>query len=64
VVEASNGVLQGAFSANVTKPYHQPETCVELDVGHVITCTWHGISARCHGLVGDVWNPFNKFGYT
>jgi hypothetical protein len=48
VVEASNGVLQDDFSANVTKPYHQPETNVESDVGHVATRTWHEISARSH----------------
>jgi hypothetical protein len=65
VGEACDGVLQGALSANVTRPYHQPETCVEPDVGHVIACTWHWISARCHGLVGgcvesfqQIWLPY------
>jgi len=24
---------------------------VELDVGHVVACTWHWFSPKCHGLV-------------
>jgi hypothetical protein len=52
VSEDFDGILQGTLSANVTRPYHQPETYVELDVGHVIACAWNWVVARCHGLVG------------
>jgi hypothetical protein len=41
VGKSCDGVLQGALFTNVTRPYHQLETCVELDVGHVVTCTWN-----------------------
>jgi hypothetical protein len=60
VFEDSNGVLQGSLYENVTKPYHQFETYVEPDVDHVIACTWHGISARCHGLVGICVESFQQ----
>jgi hypothetical protein len=65
VGEECDGVIQGALSVNVTKPYHQLETCVEPYVGHVVACTWHWIFARCHGLVGicvesfqQIWLPY------
>jgi hypothetical protein len=65
VGEACDGVLQGALSGNVTRPYQQPKTCVEPDVGHVVSYTWHWISATCHGLVGgllesvqQIWLPY------
>jgi hypothetical protein len=61
VVESFDGVLQGALSINVIISYHQPETCVEPDVFHVATCTWHGISATFHGLVGRCEESFQKF---
>jgi hypothetical protein len=36
VEKTSDGVLQGTFSTNVMIPYHQPETCMEPDVVHVL----------------------------
>jgi len=52
VDKACDGILQDVLSANATKPYHQPETYVEPDVGHVIPYTWRWLFARCYGLVG------------
>ena len=37
VDEACDGVLSACLSVNATKPYPQPGTCVEPDVGHVIS---------------------------
>ena len=42
--EAFNGVVQCTLSINVTKPHIKLETCVQPDVCHVTTYTWHWIS--------------------
>ena len=38
VDEACDGVLLSFLSVNATKPYLQPGTCVEPDVGHIVAC--------------------------
>jgi hypothetical protein len=37
-----------ALFLQMQPPCHQPTTCVELDVGHVATCSWHWPFARYH----------------
>ena len=63
--EDHNGVLQCALSINVTRPHLQLETCVQPDVGHVTSYTWHWISIRdqeivfgCVESVQEVWIPY------
>ena len=38
VNKACDGVFSASLSVNATKPYPQPGTCVEPDVGHVAAC--------------------------
>ena len=38
VDEACDGVMWASLSANATKPYPEPGTCVEPDAGHVAAC--------------------------
>jgi hypothetical protein len=52
------------LSANATTPYHQPKTCVELNVGHVITCTWHWISVGYHEPIFECAYPLKKIGFS
>jgi hypothetical protein len=56
------GGCEVLFSANETTPYHQPETCVEPDVGHVVACTWNWISTGYHEPIVGCVGSIQKFG--
>jgi hypothetical protein len=52
VGEASDGVLQGVFSASATKLYHPPETYATPDVDDGVVCTCHWNSVGYHEPIG------------
>jgi hypothetical protein len=45
----------------VTIPCHQPETCVELDVNHVATCTWCWCSPEYRELLAVCVGSIQQF---
>ena len=60
--EACDGVLWASLSVKATKPYPQPGTCVEPDVGRVVAYISIGHFQNVIDMLEYVLDSFNKSG--